>query len=86
MTIGCAMQKQNKTKIYRNEFWCLHPSLRVLRGIFLESNHLLWTKRLIVTECTGKVLRHSIDNIDYVTGIGNSSREQYICAGQSVSH
>ena len=27
-----------------------------------------------------------IDNIDYVTGIGNGSREQYICAGQSVSH
>ena len=27
-----------------------------------------------------------IDIIDYVTGIGNSSREQYIRAGQSVSH
>ena len=27
-----------------------------------------------------------IDNIDYVTGIGNSSREQYIRAGQSVTH
>ena len=28
----------------------------------------------------------TIDIIDYVTGIGNSSREQYIRAGQSVSH
>ena len=27
-----------------------------------------------------------IDIIDYETGIGNSSREQYIRAGQSVSH
>ena len=29
---------------------------------------------------------HVYDIIDYVTGIGNSSREQYIRAGQSVSH
>ena len=29
---------------------------------------------------------YNIDIIDYVTGIGNSSREQYIRAGQSVSH
>ena len=40
---------------------------------------------------TGDVVKnlhicYSIDNIDYVTGIGNSSREQYIHAGQSVSH
>jgi hypothetical protein len=27
-----------------------------------------------------------VDNVDYVTGIGNISREQYIQLGQSVSH
>ena len=44
----------------------------------LVRNNLSWTDH-ISELCT-------IDIIDYVTGIGNSSREQYIRAGQSVSH
>ena len=33
-----------------------------------------------------KSTQRTIDHMDYVTGIGNSSREQYSQLGQSVSH
>ena len=48
--------------------------------------HLSNSVGITYTQITLEVKGQSIDNIDYVTGIGNSSREQYIRAGQSVSH
>ena len=36
-------------------------------------------------KASDSVLHTTIDIIDYVTGIGNSSREQYIQLGPSVS-
>ena len=43
--------------------------------------YIVYTQNIV-----NNVVSTTIDIIDYVTGIGNSSREQYIRAGQSVSH